>query len=136
VNLTGVDNKAFCDPETGSDRLLSAISRELEHPLAQPVAKVICLLQYVKSVHRTAENIAAALHPSAAGDSQLAAVKDALRQLEAANKVRLGDDGYRIPTPAEDHWERIRNGISPKSSTRQSSVPSRIAADLLSALRT
>jgi len=41
-------------------------------------------------------------------------VKDALRQLEAANKVRRGDDGYRIPTPAEDDWERIRNGISPK----------------------
>ena len=93
---------------------ISAISKELEHPLAQPVAKVICLLQYVKSVHRTAENIAAALHPGVAGDSQLAAVKDALRHLEAANKVRLGDDGYRIPTPAEDDWERIRNGISPK----------------------
>jgi hypothetical protein len=93
---------------------ISAISKELEHPLAQPVAKVICLLQYVKSVHRTAENISAALHPGVAGDSQLAAVKDALRQLEAANKVRLGDDGYRIPTPAEDDWERIRNGISPK----------------------
>ena len=41
-------------------------------------------------------------------------MKDALRQLEAANKVRRGDDGYRIPTPAEDDWERIRNGISPK----------------------
>jgi hypothetical protein len=93
---------------------ISAISKELEHPLAQPVAKVICLLQYVKSVHRTAENIAAALHSGVAGDSQLAAVKDALRQLEAANKVRLGDDGYRIPTPAEDDWERIRNGINPK----------------------
>jgi hypothetical protein len=93
---------------------ISAISKELEHPLAQPVAKVICLLQYVKSVHRTAENIAAALHPGVAEDSQFAAVKDALRQLEAANKVRLGDDGYRIPTPAEDDWERIRNGINPK----------------------
>ena len=93
---------------------ISAIPKELEHPLAQPVAKVICLLQYVKSVHRTAENIAAALHPGVAADSQLAAVKDALRQLEAANKVRHGDDGYRIPTPAEDDWERIRNGISPK----------------------
>ena len=93
---------------------ISAISKELEHPLAQPVAKVICLLQYVKSVHRTAENISAALHPGVAVDSQLAAVKDALRQLEAANKVRMGDDGYRIPTPAEDDWERIRNGISPK----------------------
>ena len=93
---------------------ISAISKELEHPLAQPVAKVICLLQYVKSVHRTAENIAAALHPGVSGDSQLAAVKEAIRQLEVANKVRLGDDGYRIPTPAEDDWERIRNGISPK----------------------
>jgi hypothetical protein len=91
-----------------------AISKELNHPLAQPVAKVICLLQYVKSVHRSAENIAAALHGSAAGDSQLASVKEALRELEATHKVRHGDDGYRIPTPAEDDWERLRNGISPK----------------------
>ena len=92
---------------------IAALAKELEHPLAQPVAKVICLLQYVKSVHRTAENIAAALHPDVAADSQLAAVKEALRQLEAAHKVRLGDDGYRIPSPAEDDWERIRNGINP-----------------------
>jgi hypothetical protein len=91
-----------------------AISRELTHPLAQPVAKVICLLQYVKSVHRSAENIAAALHGSVSADSQLASVKEALRELEAAHKVRHGDDGYRIPTPAEDDWERLRNGISPK----------------------
>ena len=93
---------------------IAAIAKELNHPLAQPVAKVICLLQYVKSVHRSAENIAAALHPSVAGDSQLASVKEALRELEAAHKVRHGDDGYRIPTPAEDDWERLRNGISPK----------------------
>jgi hypothetical protein len=39
------------------------IGKKIAHPLAQPVAKVICLLQYVRSVHRTAENIAAALHP-------------------------------------------------------------------------
>jgi hypothetical protein len=93
---------------------IAAISKDLEHPLAQPVAKVICLLQYVKSVHRSAENIAAALHGSVGGDSQLAAVKEALRDLETGHKVRLGDDGYRIPTPAEDDWERLRNGISPK----------------------
>ena len=93
---------------------ISAIAKELSHPLAQPVAKVICLLQYVKSVHRTAENIAAALHPGVASDSQLAAVKEALRELESSHKVRRGDDGYRIPTPAEDDWERLRNGINPK----------------------
>jgi len=93
---------------------IAAISKELNHPLAQPVAKVICLLQYVKSVHRSAENIAAAIQPSVGGDSQVAAVKDALRELESAHKVRHGDDGYRIPTPAVDDWERLRNGISPK----------------------
>lgn len=93
---------------------ISAIAKELHHPLAQSVAKVICLLQYVKSVHRTAENIAAALHPGVAADSQLASVREALRELEATQKIRHGDDGYRIPTPAEDDWERVRNGISPK----------------------
>jgi hypothetical protein len=93
---------------------IAAISKVVDHPLAQPVAKVICLLQYVKSVHRSAENLAAALHGTVGGDSQLASVKEALRALEAAHQVRHGDDGYRIPTPAEDDWERLRNGISPK----------------------
>ncbi len=93
---------------------IAAISKVVDHPLARAVAKVICLLQYVKSVHRSAENIAAALHGQVGGDSQLPSVKEALRALEAAHQVRLGDDGYRIPTPAEDDWERLRNGISPK----------------------
>ena len=93
---------------------ITAIPKELNHTLAQSVAKAICLLQYVKSVHRTAENIAAALHPGVTSDSMLAAVKEALRELEASHKVRLGSDGYRIPTPAEDDWERLRNGINPK----------------------
>lgn len=83
------------------------------HPLAEPVAKVICLLQFVKSVHRTAENIAACLHSGVAADSQFAGVKVAIEQLEAAHLVRSGDDGYRIPTPAEDDWERIRGGVNP-----------------------
>ena len=28
--------------------------------------------------------------------------------------VRQGDDGYRIPSPAEDDWERQRAGVAPK----------------------
>jgi hypothetical protein len=96
---------------------IAAIPRVLDAqlaPLAQPVAKVICLLQYVQSVHRTAENIAAALHPGVAADSQLPSVREALRALEAAHQVRRGDDGYRIPTPAEDDWERLRHAHQPK----------------------
>jgi hypothetical protein len=93
---------------------IAGIPKELDHPLAQPVAKAICLLQYVRSVHRTAENIAAALHPAVGADSRLTEVKEALRALEAGHKVRLAEDGYRIPTPAEDDWERTRNGINPR----------------------
>ncbi len=92
------------------------IPRRVDHPMAQAVAKVICLLQFVKSVHRTAENIAAALYPGLGAGGQFEVVREALRELEAANQVRVGDDGYRIPTPVEDDWERLRMGMSPKPS--------------------
>ncbi|MGH2976168.1 MAG: BREX system P-loop protein BrxC, partial [Solirubrobacterales bacterium] len=60
-----------------------------------------------------------ALNSDVAADSRLAAVKEALAQLEAAQKVRLGDDGYRIPTPAEDDWEQLRSGMNPKPGDAQ-----------------
>jgi hypothetical protein len=93
---------------------IAEIGTKIDHPLAQPVAKTICLLQYVRSVHRTAENIAAALHPAIDADSRLAEVRQALDALEKGLMVRRGDDGYRIPTPAEDDWERQRSGLVPK----------------------
>ncbi len=93
---------------------IAAIPQRVDHPFAQAVAKTICLLQYVQSVPRTAENIAACLHTSVEADSCLAPVRDALLALEKAHLVRQGDDGYRIPTPAEDDWEKTRNGLSPR----------------------
>jgi hypothetical protein len=93
---------------------IDAIGRKVEHPLAQAVAKTICLLQYVRSIHRTAENIAAALHPAVDADSRMPDVKGALAELEHAHLVRPGDGGYRIPTPAEDDWERQRGSLAPK----------------------
>ena len=90
---------------------ITAIERDIEHPFAQPVAKAICLLQYVQNIHRTAENIAATLHGAVAGDSMLTDVKQALEQLVSAHKVRLHDGQYRIPTPAEDDWETTRASI-------------------------
>ena len=90
------------------------IGKKVDHPLAQPVAKAICLLQYVRSIHRTPVNLAAALHSGIDADSRLSEVKAALDALEKAHMVRRGDDGYRIPTPAEDDWERQRASLSPK----------------------
>jgi hypothetical protein len=89
------------------------IGRQVDHQLAKPVAKAICLLQYVRSVHRTPENIAASLHLAVEADSRLAEVKKALEALLKAHMIRLGDDGYRIPTPTEEDWERQRARLSP-----------------------
>lgn len=95
---------------------IDAIPREVGHPYAQAVAKAICLLQYVKSIHRTAENIAAALHGAVDSSSCLHDVKGALDALEKALQVKKGDDGYRIPSPEEDDWERTRMSFAPKAS--------------------
>lgn len=90
---------------------IDAIKNEVSHPLAQAVAKAICLLQFVKSIHRTAENIAAALQNSVDGGSRLTEVNSALEELVKAHQIRRGEDGYRIPTPAEDDWEKQRAGV-------------------------
>jgi hypothetical protein len=37
---------------------IASMPKSVAHPLAKPVAKVVCLLQFVPTVHRTAENIA------------------------------------------------------------------------------
>jgi hypothetical protein len=108
---------------------IEAIPTQVGHPLAQPVAKAICLLQYVQSVHRTPENLAAALQPSITGNSRLQEVKAALDALEQALMVRRGDDGYRIPSPAEDDWEELRS-----SSTLKPTDEGRIHAEILQSL--
>jgi hypothetical protein len=94
---------------------IAAIPQELEHPLAQAVARVICLLQHVPHIHRSEANIAALLHKKVDADSCLAEVKQALNALVKAHKIRLGEDGYRIPTPVEDDWEIQRSRHIPKT---------------------
>ncbi len=108
---------------------IDEIAHKVDHSLAQTVAKAICLLQYVRSVHCTAENIGAALFPAVDADSRLPEVKDALAALVKATMVRQGDQGYRIPTPAEDDWERQRAELSPKPSHANS-----IYAEVISSL--
>ncbi|MFM8479197.1 MAG: BREX system P-loop protein BrxC, partial [Planctomycetaceae bacterium] len=93
---------------------IDRIPSEVAHPFAQQVAKAICLLQFVKSIHRTADNIAATLYPGVAADSVKANVDQALQALIDAHKIRKGDDGYRIPTPTEDDWETQRASLRPK----------------------
>ena len=84
------------------------IADKVVHPDAQRVAKAVCLLQYVKSVHRTRQNLAAVLHPAVEADSCLPDVEGAIDALISAGRLREGADGFRIPTETEDLWERER----------------------------
>jgi hypothetical protein len=110
---------------------IDEIGAKVDHDYAQPVAKVICLLQYVKSIHRTDDNIAAMLYPSVDADSKLPQTKEALDELIDAHQVRRGENGYRIPSPAEDDWERQRAALAPRPADVR-----RIRAELLTKLWT
>jgi hypothetical protein len=90
---------------------IQSIPNDVDHPLAAPVAKAVCLLQFVQNIPATKENLAAVLHPSIDAESRLAEVEAALDALENARKVRQGDRGYRIPSPVEDDWETQRSQI-------------------------
>ena len=123
--------------DPGQDRRQSP-GRSDTHPLAPAVCKAICLLQFVQSVHRTAENIAAALHPAVDADSQLTAVKEALEELvgsaqgpargrrlpdSLARRGRLGDPARqdRCHVPATSIAFTPRR--SPSSGNRSRAMP-------------
>lgn len=90
---------------------IQSIPGDVDHPLAPAVAKAVCLLQFVQNIPATKENLAAALHPAVDAESRLAEVEAALQALVSAHKVREGERGYRIPSPAEDDWEARRAQI-------------------------
>jgi hypothetical protein len=94
------------------ERLAGASSEVCE--TAHRVAKALCLLGYVKAVPRTAQNLAALIHPSVEAESQLPLVQQALQALVEARLVRQLDGQYHIPSPAEDDWERDRDKASPR----------------------
>ena len=83
-----------------SGRRSPRIPASVSQPLGQSVAKVICLLQFVQAVHRTPENIAAALYPALGADSQLTAVALALEELERRQSDPPGR--RRLPHPHAD----------------------------------
>lgn len=54
---------------------IDRISTQVDHKLAQPVAKAIYLLQLVPTIKRTAETLAAVLHPAVDADSRQSEVR-------------------------------------------------------------
>jgi len=91
---------------------ISDIGKSLEDkPLVAKVAKAVCLLQFVRGVPRTAENIAAVLYPAIDAVPLQREVQAALDLLVEAQKVKLGEHGYDLLSVEGKRWEEERQGI-------------------------
>lgn len=75
------------------------------------VAKAICLLQFLRDLPRTDENLAAVLYPQVGHPPVLVEVQRALERLQEAQKVRKGESGWELLSVEGKKWETERQGI-------------------------
>lgn len=75
------------------------------------VAKALCLLEFVKDVPRTAENLAAVLHPRVDAAPLRDEVEEALDELAAIHKARPTEEGWELLSKVGKNWEEERRGI-------------------------
>lgn len=85
-----------------------------DQPLVAKVAKAVCLLQFVRGVPRTVENIATVLYPAVDAAPLQVDVQKALEQLVQVQKVKLAENGYELLSAEGKRWEEERQGIDPK----------------------
>ncbi|MCX8207900.1 MAG: BREX system P-loop protein BrxC, partial [Methanothrix sp.] len=93
--------------------------RKMKDEWALRVAKVICLLEFVRDLPRTEENIAACLMDEIGAPKPLENVKAALEVLQKAKFIRSSEDGWKLQTAKEKSWETEKRGYAPKPKDRR-----------------
>lgn len=86
------------------------------------VAKVICLLEFVRDLPRTAANIAAFLVNRVGDPAPLREVQAALEKLHGAQFIRETEDGWKLQTAQEKNWETEKKAHDPKPRDRNAIV--------------
>lgn len=90
-----------------------------DHGWALRVAKVICLLEFVRDLPRTEANIAAFLVDEVGKPAPVAQVQAAVKRLQAAQFIRNTDEGWKLQTAQEKNWDTERKGhLDPKPRER------------------
>ncbi len=83
------------------------------------VAKVVCLLEFLRDLPRTEKNIAAFLIDEVGQASPVAEVESACKRLHDAQFIRNTEDGWKLQTAQEKSWETERRGhLEPKTRER------------------
>jgi hypothetical protein len=79
------------------------------------VAKVICLLEFVRDLPRTEANLAAFLVDEVGKPAPLAQVEAAVKRLKDGDFIRSTQEGWKLQTAPEKNWETERDGhLAPK----------------------
>jgi hypothetical protein len=83
------------------------------------VAKVICLLEFIRDLPRTEANIAAFLVDEVGKPAPLKEVQAAVKRLHGAQFIRSTEEGWKLQTAQEKSWETERRGhLEPKPRER------------------
>ncbi|MCI0698477.1 BREX system P-loop protein BrxC [candidate division KSB1 bacterium] len=90
--------------------------------LATRVAKVVCLLEFVRDLPRTEANIAACLVDAVGELAPLAEVQRALKKLQEAQFVKSTEDGWKLQTAQEKNWETEKRAIDTRTRDRHEIV--------------
>ena len=75
------------------------------------IMRVVALCTDVPGVPLSPRNLAVLLHPSTYADPLEADVREALADLVKEDRLREGDDGYRLQTSEQKNWEKERKQI-------------------------
>lgn len=78
------------------------------------VAKALALLEMVRDLPRTEQNIAAVLYERVGAPTPLPQVEAALEKLVDAQFVRQTEEGFKLQTQAEKSWQSERETFDPK----------------------
>ena len=90
-----------------------------DHGWTLRVAKVICLLEFVRDLPRTEANVAAFLVDEVGKPAPVAQVQAAIKKLHAAQFIRNTDEGWKLQTAQEKNWDTERKThLDPKPRER------------------
>jgi len=94
------------------------LQRWPDSPWPGRVAKAIALMEYVRDVPCSANNLSALLYRELGAPSPLGEVQAALSVLHKAQFIRETETGWKLQTAHEKSWATQRNALSPTPKDR------------------
>lgn len=99
------------------------------------MAKAICLLEQVKNVKRSAETLAAVLHPDVNSGAIIHGVQDALGKLKGGQWIEEGEHGWQLLSPQGKQWAVVRQSLAEPKEYQYTRYKKELLEDLLRSVK-